>query len=497
MMTSRASALFPEPQWILAFLALGAALGLGMLLSTGGTWVFFLPFAAIGGLVVLRWPFLGLLLLTGTIAIENLLVVGGAGGATGPRLLGMAVFGAWIAGKLLRREPVLPLATSALTITAGLLFLFAWASQLWAAVPSVANSGAIQLLQFIALALLTLDLVTSWDRADLVVKALIAGAMIAALLTLQQALFGGARRAGGGIAGGISSTAILLVTCLPFAFYLLRSQTRIGWRILGIGYFAVAVSAVILTFSRVSFLVLPPLLLALYAETLTGRRGRGWLVGATCVGLLVVMYSVPLDRVEERVATIVPYLQGTVNSQETGVVEPSPRGYHVQVGLAIARDHPIVGAGFRNYGHLFRDEYQFFVPGPGRVYGSVRSPHSSHVGMLADLGLVGFSLWLAMAVGAGLFASIKAWRRTSHVRHDLPHLLCRAVTYALALQVVAYGWSQTIDRGKLFWVLLGLAAAVGVLTRSAPPGTSIPHSAYPGGDVVQSRWDRTTAEGMR
>jgi hypothetical protein len=459
-----------EPVAVLGGLTI--ALLAGFMVGTQGLLGFLGVIGLVVVLVVLRWPFIGLLILAGSIAVENLLVVEGAGGAaTGTRFLGMAVFAGWILGKLLRRESVIPLLTSVLSITGGLLFAFALASTLWARVPQIALSGSIQLAQFIALAVLTLDLARSWERVDLLVKALVVGATVAAVLTVEQAVVGGARRAGGDIAGGINSTAILLVTTLPFAFYLLRSPSGVAWKVLGITYIGVGVTATILTYSRMNLLVLPVILTLLTFHTMVGRRGRVPILVAGVVAMGLGLYAIPTDRLEERLVTIVPYLEGTVGRDDTGIVEPSSRGYHLRVGFAIARDQPVMGAGFRNYGTLFRDEYQFVVPGAGRIYYSARSPHSTHVGMLANLGGIGMGLWVALLLGAGLVPAVRAWRRTAAEADETSHLASQAITYALGLQVFVYGWYTDIELGKLFWILLGLAVAVWALARTGAAGT--------------------------
>jgi hypothetical protein len=350
---------------------------------------------------------------------------------------------------------------------------------MWARVPHAALSGVIQLAQYIALGLITFDLARSWKRVDMLIKALVVGGMVAALLTIQHSVWGGARRGGGNIAGGINETAIVLVTILPFAFYLLRSRASIPWRMLGIAYVGVGVTATILTYSRMNLLVLPVILVLLSFHTLLGRRGRGPILIAAAVAIGVGLYAIPTDRLQKRLDTIVPYLEGTVGGEDSGIVEPSARGYHLRVGIAIARDEPVIGAGYRNYGYLFRDEYQFVVPGAGMVRRSVRSPHSSHVGMLADLGGVGFSLWLAVLFVAGLIPAVRAWRRSVHDPGSMPHLLSQTITYALGLHVFVYGFYAPNDQEKILWVLLGVCVAVWTLVRNsdykwAPPISGTP-----------------------
>lgn len=445
-----------------------SALLSGLLIATYGVQGLFVLVGGVFVVLVLRWPFLGLLIFAGSIAIENVLVVQGAGGtATGSRLMGMLVFGAWFLGKLVRRESIVPLLTSGLTLAAGLLFTFALGSMLWASFPFVVRSASIQLAQLIALAFITFDMARSWERLDMLVKALLVGATLAALLTVHQALFTGVRRAGDNIAGGINHTATLLVTMLPLAFYLLRSRTSTAWRLLGVTYIAVGATAIILTYSRMNLLMLPVILAFLTFHTLLGRRGRVPILVTALIGIGIGVHTIPVERLQARLDTILPYIEGTVGSDDSGVLQPSARGYHLRLGLAIARDNPVIGGGFQNYGHLFRDEYQYVVPGAGRIFYAVRSPHSSHVGMLADLGAIGLTLWLALLLGAGLIPVVRSWRRNASDPSGAPYLISQALAYSLGMQVFVYGFYNTIDRHKVLWFLLGLSAAVWTLTRAS------------------------------
>jgi O-antigen ligase len=459
----------PGPAEVGVFLALAVglalALSLGGVIGASGGQGFLLLIGGLVAIAMLRWPFAGFLVLLGSIAVENLIVLESARGATGTRLLGVAVFGAWGFGKLLRRESLVPLVRSRLALLGGALVAMALLSVLWARVPQAAFSGATQLIQFVALAVLTADMARSWKRLDAMVKVLVMGGTLAAILTLEQAIIGGARRAGDNIAGGINATALLLVTLTPLAFYLIRSGGARGWGLLGVAYVGVAVPAVVLTYSRMNLLVLPMILGLVALDTLRGRNGRMWVVMGGAIALAVGLFTVPTDRLAERAATIVPYLEGTIGGRDSGFVEPSPRGYHLRLGIEIARDHPVVGAGFRNYGHLFREEYQFVVPGPGQIYYSVRSPHSSHVGMMADLGMVGFALWVAILLWVGFIPAFRVRLATRWEPEEPRHLSAWAFSYAIGLQLFFYGWYNTIDRDKLLWVLVGAGWAIWELHR--------------------------------
>ena len=151
-----------------------------------------------------------------------------------------------------------------------------------------------------------------------------------------------------------------------------------------------------------------------------------------------------------------PYLQSSVAESDTGFL--SSRGYHARVGLAIFQDHPLLGAGYENFGQLFLHDYQFRVPGAERIWSSPRSPHSSYVGFLANLGLLGLTLWLAIVAIAlrnvAIVQSILARTRPSR-----ESLFVQALTYSLILQI-AYGLSANVHNEKLVWLLLGLSVAV-------------------------------------
>jgi hypothetical protein len=421
-------------------------------------------------LILIR-PVVGVLLFAASIPVQSLFVVGA--GVTATRVVGMVVFGAWAANKVLRGESFRRVVASRLFVVGAAFVAFALASSLWASVPTAAVAGSVQLVQLYVWALIVIDFAPTWQRAEMLVRAFIVGGIIAALLTLQQYFFGGLTRAGDEITGGVNATAVMLVTLVPFGFYLFRSSRAEGWRACGFAYVAVAVVAVTLTFSRMNMLVLPALLVALTWETLRGTTGRGWMVALLSAGCVLGALLVPWERVQERAGTIGPYIERTVGNGSALDRTSSGRGYHWKVGLAIGRDHPIAGAGFRNYGELFRSRYQFTVPGSDRVYQSRRNPHSAHIGMFADLGLVGLCLWLALLVGVGVRSVTRAWRATRFARASRAHLLVRALAYSVFLHVFAFGWYAATDQDKLFWALLGMTVVVAELTAQRPGATNV------------------------
>ncbi len=130
----------------------------------------------------------------------------------------------------------------------------------------------------------------------------------------------------------------------------------------------------------------------------------------------------------------------------------------MQIALAIARDHPIIGAGYDSYGQLFLDEYQFVVRGAPTMVKSKRSPHSSWLGILADLGAVGVLLWSGV-LGAALVYLFRSWRLTREYPMLPSHALIQSTLLCLALYAIPFGFYFQTQREKLLWVLMGLALA--------------------------------------
>ena len=430
--------------------------------------------AGIAAAVVIVWqPFLGLLLLIASVPMEDLFMAGE--GMTANRALGTAVFGAWVLYKLLTRSAWRPVVASGLFLAGAAFILLLLASALWAQNPSIAVRGTVNMAQRFALSLLVVDLASSWKRLDLIVKALVIACAVTAILTIQQAFDPEVERAGRGIAGGVNATATVLLVLIPFGFYLFRSRQAAVWRLCGLTAVVLAVLAISVTYSRMVFLLVPPLLVALYWDTLRGRSGWRWLFMLTAGAVVAAVLFVPWEGVLRRAGTITPYLGRTIQSATEDSEGPSDRGYHLKVGLAIGRDHPILGVGYRNYGIRFRDEYQFIVPGAHHVYGTAnRNPHSSLVGMFANLGVVGLLLWHTL-LGVCLWYALKAWSASRADPRSSPHILAQAVTYSLLLYAVPLGLYSSTENHKLLWVLFGMSLVLcrivtqGSRSRIPPP----------------------------
>lgn len=436
---------------------LGASL-IGLFATTNGAVAVALPLALAGGVVLFMWPVIGLLLFTAMIPVEASVMIGGRSLAA---LIGMAVFGIWASQKLLRREPLLPLLSPGLIQTELVLVAFACLSLTWAFYPAAGVRGIIVLSQLVLLTILVLDLASSWERIAWVAKLLVLAGTAAALLTAEQYFFGGVRRAGEGVTGGLNRTAMTLVTILPFAFYLLRSNGPVFWRFLGLFYIGASAVAVVTTLSRMSYLFFPVVAAINVAWMLrtSGERRGAVLLGAIALFMVAVM---PMDALRQRAATIGPYLSQTVGTDESEVTY-SARGYLMQVGFEMFKDRPFLGSGYGNFQPLTY-AYQWRVSGSPFEYPRAgRSPHSAHVAILVGLGIVGFAIWIGIFV---IYVSY-VWRAWQTVRGGPSErlLIVQAIAVAAGLQFPYAAYGETHEN-KIFWLVLGLVIAIHQLASS-------------------------------
>lgn len=437
-----------------------AGLGAGAL----GWPVLLVVLGLITALCVLYRPFVGVVLLAATLPTEAMLMFGGLGLG---RAIGLAVFAAWLVRKLALRQSWRRVVSSGFFVLAVMFLTLALASVLWAEHAQPVVGGFVRLAQMVALALIIIDLADSKERLDLIAKTLVLSALVAAGITLYQAEILGVRRAGGDVAGGINDTAILLVTLLPLGFYLLRTSRHRTWKLLATVFIGISAVSVVTTFSRMNLLLLPPVVVVLFALAARDRQARVWLVAVAVSGTAGATLFVPWEKLAERAETIESYVDQTVRfgDEETAT---SPRGYHMRVGLAIARDHPLFGAGYGNYGYLFRDEYQYQVSGRDRSYSSVRSPHSAYLGIVADLGAIGLAFWLLLLLSCATNAA-RGWRHARSIGSTNLIALTESLLLMLGMHIFAYGFYAPHQTDKLLWVVMSMCVAAGSVAAMSRP----------------------------
>jgi len=369
----------------------------------------------------------------------------------------LAVF-AWLLRTLVMRDSIPPLLSSSLFKIVFLFALFAFASLLWAEHFSSAIRPFLTTLQLIGLAVMVAGIVTSWRQLEWVFRFLVLGGILAAIITIVQFLLLGETRGGTSIAGDENSTAMTLVILVPLALYVMRSPNAGIWRLIGLGFLIIAPLAILGTFSRTAFMIMPLVaLVGFWQMARDGGRNLLYLIFAGGgLGIMLLTFA-PWEGVGQRGATIAPYL---FPNDSTSV--ESSRMQHWLGAIAIFRDYPVAGVGYGNYGYRFLD-YQHEVPAKyfGRTYRIFRSPHSTVLSTLSELGVVGMLLVTGIFIAA--LRNLKAFEM-GHERRTLwaiQALQLALVTFAL------YSFVAITETNKLLWLLLGLTEVLKQLaTRS-------------------------------
>jgi O-antigen ligase len=244
-----------------------------------------------------------------------------------------------------------------------------------------------------------------------------------------------------------------MVVIVQFAFYLTRSSQSVRfWRLAGTIYIILGTFAILVTFSRTSYLFLALVTIANYWESLKNPRLLLWLIAT--VGTIFFVYRLfPSDLILARISTIAPYTQATFS--EPGEVTTA-RGFAWRVGLAMFRSNPIVGVGYGTFNDAY-SQYRNEVTSIIARRGSARSAHNAYISILAELGLTGLVLSLILLFNTfpALYRSFVYFRRKPS---SDSWILIQAMMYAFLLEV-SYGWAVNILTNKLLWLLLGLIAS--------------------------------------
>jgi len=458
--TNRATELdlarFLIPLFVLT-LVVGASMAMMWLLSRGNPvdalWLVGGLIAGLIAILVFLKPIRGAYVVALSIPIQSVLLLGGdvtlARGITV-----LAVF-AWLLRILIMRDPIPPLLSSPLFKIVFLFALFAFASLLWAEHFSSAITEFLTTLQLIGLAVMVAGIVTSWTQLEWVFRFVVLGGIIAGIITVIQFLVIGDTRGGDNISGDLNQTAMYLVVLVPLALYVMRSPNAGIWRLVGLGFLIVAPLAILGTVSRTAFLLLP--LVALVGIWQMGRDGGRNLLyiilAGGGLGILLLTFA-PWERVGERGATI-----GSALFPNDSTQEDTGRMHHWLGAIAIFSDYPVGGVGYGNFGYHFID-YQHEVPAKyfEKTWQTFRSPHSTVLGTLSELGIVGMLLVIGILIAALRNLKVPKAGRERLTLWAIQALQLALVTYAL------YSFVAVTDNNKLLWLLLGLTEVLRQLT---------------------------------
>ena len=133
----------------------------------------------------------------------------------------------------------------------------------------------------------------------------------------------------------------------------------------------------------------------------------------------------------------------------------SGRTFIWKAGLQMFSESPIVGKGFGVSEHLV-SEYS------GQSFYSAKRLHNAYLKSLAELGIIGFSLFFAIMIQACREFYIQSKKMKILGNDILSFLIFSIFVEFLATGFLAiFGWSAYLD--KTFWVYVGLSFTISKL----------------------------------
>jgi putative inorganic carbon (HCO3(-)) transporter len=413
-----------------------------------------LAFIAVIGLIAAVVTFIapvwGLGLFVAAMFVEGMLAVEGVG--TVAKLVGILVFGAWIVRSLSGgrfRITLPPQGQFAIAFVVwGLM------SAIWAMDPLLVFSRMVILVQVMALYVMVIHLVNSPRRLQLVLSIVIIASLALACLIIFRVRSGEMTRGRveteevSGYDPNNQAAYLLLGAAALMALF--SQAVGLSRKLFFLFALSIIVLAVLATSSRGAMVALAAILAF---SLLLDRRLWQLVPPALLIGGIALL-SLPSTFLERLVSIV------TLSDRGSGRLDIWLVGAHM-----ISR-HPLVGVGLGNFGRMF-DLYfpETFGISPlvALFLPPTRGPHNIFIGVLAELGVIGFALFVAM-IGLTLRSALTAVLDFKR-QHD-PQMTTLAMGVLLGL-VGMLTASMFVDLRfrKHFWLLLALAEVV----RRVPP----------------------------
>jgi hypothetical protein len=367
----------------------------------------------------------------------------------------------------------------------GLMFAYLGAAVtstlLSADVESSALAFGVFLSEGLLLYFLVVNVIRSTDMLRLVIWALlIAGAVMGAISIWQETthhydnVLGGLaqiNQIGFGVGEDITGKIVrprlagpigeqnryaqVLVVLVPLGLFRFWGERRPALRVLAAACTLLIISGILLTFSRGAAVALVGLFLTMAALRYVRVRDLV-VVGLTTALLIGVVAPQAIIRLDSLAGV------GALLSSQEGDADGAIVGRATSnlAALNAFLDHPIVGVGpgqyFRRYSQDYGNDLGL------RHFDSQRRAHNLYFETAADLGIIGFSAFMAV-IGATL---LPLWRLRRRLRIKRPDLANIAASFFLSVLAYLYtGVFLHLSYERYFWLLLALAAVAAAVIR--------------------------------
>ena len=411
---------------------------------------FLLLFAGLIGVIVvsvtlLRWPFVGLLIILIVTPAEELMVFPGK--RTAIFALGVVVMFFWLIHILRRKENIRIAKQPTLLII--LLFCLGLASFFWAKDGSVVLARVVNLINLLLFYILFQDLVKNNKRLKIVLFTLFITGIIYSLITVGIELQTHVQRVGLTKIQNPNHLAMSLIIGFLVTPYILKTLKSHFLKIITILGILVSIVAIIMTGSRGAWvgLVIAFVLTFLIIKSKVIRPRNLIIIGIIIVIFIFALYQTGVisQYTVKRITTITDIRENRGGAGRLNIWK---------VGLEMIKYNPIIGVGLNNFSVRFEN---YIAPadmeGKYHMYPGC-GPHNMFLSIQGELGIIGLVLFLLF-----FWTTFKSL---------LPHRQDpRAIIGILLLTFIFFtGITGTIQYTKSFWIAISIATLIPMIIRN-------------------------------
>lgn len=277
--------------------------------------------------------------------------------------------------------------------------------------------------------------------------------------TVDQTLAAGDRqpRQAGPI-GEKNRYAQVMLMLVPLGLFMARSERRSSLKALALLSAALALVAVVLTFSRGAFVGFGLVVAAMVA--LRYVRISQLAVVAVVIAALLVAFPQFGTRLStlEAVFSVVTGDQGLTAADNS----VQSRAAENLTAIAVFADHPVIGVGPGQFPSYYRE---YAVEVGGVIRAADREAHNLYLDVAAEAGVLGLICLLAI-LGVTLFDLRRARKRWLRSRPELAD-----IATGLSLAVLTYmttGIFLHLSYARYFWLVMAIAGAGALIMRRLP-----------------------------
>jgi O-antigen ligase len=398
------------------------------------------------------------------VVISFLEVLGNVGGSIGvTKAFGLLLVASWFAAVSTQDEAENDFVSAHPTMTYLLAMFVAWStlSVVWAESGSAALNASFRYFQVLLLFLIVFTAVRKREHAVWMTAAFVSGATVAAVFAIiyhpDPGEYDVARASG--TVGDPNELAAVLVAGVILAGVLVALLKRSPLlRLMAAGAAMLCALGLFVTFSRGGLVALG---CAMVASLFVAGRWRPMIV-TTMVSVAVL-----------GVAYFALFAPQDARDRVTKVDGGTGRTDIWRIGGRMVSAHPVRGVGSGNF-QLTSGHYLLKKPGAVRYDYFIDKPkvaHNMYLHVLAELGVVGLGLFLAMLAFA-LSCAFRAARQFTEAGDRDMELLTRGLILAM-IGLLSADFFLSGQFSKQLWLLLGLGPALLAISKTRARGQAL------------------------